>query len=455
MSSRQLQAASSLPAAAGTAGPLVRSSLALHSSRVDPFDAPEPQLQPFVEQMKAEDLAMKASQTAAATGLMGALRRSFSGPAKAAMLLQGGKGKSGCMSVHAPPGMGPLAADAGVAVQKCSMMQHQAQTEAAALACSDGCPTAGDNVEMLDLDASRAYAMGVHSMLHGMATALTGSETSSKQPSPRTSELGAGLTTSTTNAEAAAARTTAPHPAYSSEIEPAEQQPSRIEAAFEEPSLGPVQEVQQQLQQLLGQSNGRHLTPPCTAQTPQASGCMRLHQHRQRAAATAIGGAGAASRPLRPSSASAADSRLQSQGASSAGQATLGLPVLGQAPIDILGRPSASLLQQERRPLSSSMSVRLTDVYQQTAGNLNPLSAGLNTFKRSSRWAETAGLYGQPMRASVSFGCSAVSLSHYTTSQIEDQQSAALADFTVFCLQPWHQATSCTQFTHQSTNFNV
>lgn len=338
-----------------------------------------------------EDQAMKTSQAAAAGGLMDALRRSFSGPAKAAGILQGSRGKSTHMPASDAARVGPLAAGAGSAIAH-NVTTQQLRSQMAAPAAADaGHPTPGDNVEMLDLDASRAYAMGVHHMLQGMATALCGSETSSKPPSPQFSEPDEGVSSGPAGA-VAPMRTTGPQLAHSSEIEPAEEQLLAMGPATEEPSLGPVQEVQQQLQQLLQHSSQRQLAAPSTVLSPQASGRMHQQQEHRPLSATATGAAGAGSRSLRPSSSSTTGSRRQSQAAGASGPtaghpATLGLPGLGQASMDILGRPSTSLMQPERRPLSSSssLSMRLNDVYQQTAGNLNPLSAGLNTFKRSSR----------------------------------------------------------------------
>lgn len=400
VSSRQTPsalAANLLEVTAGTAGPLVRSSLALQSTRVDPFDAPEPQPQPFVEQMKAEDQAMKAGQAAASTGLMSALRRSLSGPARAANAVAGAVARATRTAVPEQAPVGPLVAGAGLMAQQIMVMQQQRLLANSTGTADEDGPTPGDNVEMLDLDASRAYAMGVHHMMQGVATVLSGSDTSSKPQTPRSAQMDHGP-----NKPAAAsiiamqpapgASNVEPGPQVPSvaEIQPVQEQLLKAETRDEDSNLGAS--LEERLQQLEEQRSQRRLAPPSPALSPQASGLLSPRQSQQVLAPTAAG-VPPGSRSTRRSNSATVSSRRDSPTAASAAamtsapSVTRGLPVMGQATMDILGRAPASLVQPERlsRPVSSSSSMRLDDVYQQTAGNLNPLSAGLSSIKRTSR----------------------------------------------------------------------
>ncbi|WIA30091.1 hypothetical protein OEZ86_000186 [Tetradesmus obliquus] len=156
-------------------GPLMRSSVALACSRMDPFDAPEPQPQPFVEKMRAEDQAMKAAGSAAreagaaaSNGLMGALRRSM-----------GGALRTGAMAAAAPAALAAAAArPAGLLVRRQVQQPrpllldgsspgpltggggHMLGQQQAQQASPN--PTAGQMPEFLDLDAAAKYAKGVH-----------------------------------------------------------------------------------------------------------------------------------------------------------------------------------------------------------------------------------------------------------------------------------------------------
>lgn len=384
-------------AVGASAGPLVRLSGALQSSRVDPFDAPEPQPQPFIEQMKLEDQAMQAGQMTSSSGVLGALRRSLSMPARAVGMLQPSKSRSIRTPLLESGGVGPLAASAGAAVQQNMVLQQQRtlqQRPAASIGDDFEMPTAGDDVELLDLDASRAYAMGIHQMMQGMADALDGSEDDSKPHTPRSAELNEQLSNENLGeavhpADVPAAVAPVTVMREQSEIQPADDDLDTVE----EPSLRPglEQQLQQQLEQhrLEQQHSQRQLFPPGPALSPEASRQASALPNQPHSAAQPT--AAAQDRFMRPSSSSAASRRpSHSAGAAalvSAPSATRGLPMMGQASMDILGRPPPSLVQPERRPMSSSSSanMRLTEVYQQTAGTLNPLSSGLSTMKRSSR----------------------------------------------------------------------
>jgi hypothetical protein len=403
----------------------MRSSVALASSRMDPFDAPEPQPQPFVEQMRAEDQAMKAASSAtreasAATSrsIVGALRRSM-----------GGALRAGGMAAAAPAAAAAAAAPAGLLARRqvqqprpllldgsspgpltggAGHMLGQQQQQ-----CSPS-PTAGEMVAFLDLDATRAYAIGVHEVMEGLVHNIksertgTASETSSKPQSPSAAAAAmagqrhrhedaaaaAARAAVAMTAAAEAARAASPvRPPVSDEIVPAEE--SVNEQQRQRASRSGQQEQQQQ--QLERQHSQRRLQPPSPALSPQASGVMpslprasaparQQQQHQQQQAGTLAAGM---VRSLRPSTSSGAGSRRQSSASnvasigSAASRGTRGLPMMGQASIDILGRPSVGL--SSKQPLSSSLAaVRLTDVYSATSGNLTPLSAGLTSIRRQS-----------------------------------------------------------------------
>ncbi|KAF8069578.1 hypothetical protein HT031_001695 [Scenedesmus sp. PABB004] len=395
-------AAAAAAAAGGATGPLVRSSLVLSAglaTRLDPFDAPEPAPQPFVERMRAEDQALRASRQAAAGGLMGALRRSISGgrggaagvaaAAAAAGALQGGAPSTR----RVPPG--PQAQQYMEQQQYAQQPQYyyepEEQDEEEREASEDEQalqgPSAGAGVAFLDLDATRAYALGVQQVMAGLARSMrvTGSsDGGSGAPSPRGG-------TGTAPASDAGDTHAAPPRRGSSTGHEAVSVPTRVErlelqhrAAFADGAAVAAAAAAAQP----SPRGRRALAPPAASLSPQPSSGGGAPLGGGLPHALALSGLpppGAGPRPLRPSSTSSG-SRRASAGGGAAPLPTRGLPVLGQATMDILERPPASLAGLGRPGLApgAGSSVRLTDVYEATAGNLTPLAAGLGSIKRMS-----------------------------------------------------------------------
>lgn len=423
VSSRQVERRT--PSDAAAVGPLRRSSLQLQASmgsRVDPFEAPEPQPQPFVEQMKLEDQAMKAGQAAqqapTSSSIISTLRRSMGDALKRGGAGAAGGGSPGLLSgkrTHAdtaplldPAAPGPLTASAGHMLLQPQQLQLQQA------------PTAGGDVAFLDLDATAQYASCVHDMLQEMQQNLqsevtrTTSEDNSKPQSPTAAAAGQQRAqghpssayaapedvASEAAAQAAAAMTAAatlarsvtpPRAPVDDEIVPAEDGAEQQQQQQVASKPGHHEQQPRQAQQQPERQHSQcQLQPPSPALSPQASGQMApvpapaeaASQHCEQQSATP---SSAASRSLRPSNSSGAGSRRQSQGLAHVGSARRGLAMMGQASMDILGRPStASTTSSKQLVSSSSLGLSLNDVYNQTSGNQAPLAAGLSSIRRVS-----------------------------------------------------------------------
>lgn len=250
------------------AGPLVRSSLALRASmvaRVDPFEAPEPEAQPFVEQLREGDGS--AGGAGAQGGIMAALRRSISGA---------GAGSSSSRRTPRQSGEGTAwAAAVGGAGAPQALMQrqqgHAGYTQAGFTQqqqqqqVSEG----GASMQFLDLDATRAYALGVHQVMlkleQGMQSLHSQSEASSRPTTPRGSAFAdaAGAAAEGSAAAAAAQQETeglntcrSRAQLHSAEQSPAKPAGEEQQEQQQEASDGEEQELQQQQQSARGRTTG-------------------------------------------------------------------------------------------------------------------------------------------------------------------------------------------------------
>lgn len=371
------------------AGPLVRSSTALRASmvaRVDPFEAPEPEPQPFVEAMQQQDAAAAATQG----GLVAALRRSISG---------GGRAAAGRWEVHegaavgAGAGRPPRHSVEGTAwAAAAGRRQHQQQQQQQQhQVLSEG----GTSMQFLDLDATRAYALGVHQVMmrleQGMQS-LADSEGSSRPTSP-TGGVGGGVgfmdAGEDGRAACAAAAETAATGTPPSEMEQgAEQASSQATDDEQQDEDADALEQQLQAQQQQHRSSGREAggggvggssSQHDGSSTPRSGAAERT---------TTSSDAPPGMPPLRSGLSSPSASRRQTGlGATPVARQ---LPLMGQASMEILERPQHHPQQQGRGAASrqtslvgSSAALSLADVYKQTSGNLAPLSSGMT--RRSSR----------------------------------------------------------------------
>lgn len=356
----------------GAAGPLVRSSTALRASmmaRADPFEAQEPEPQPFVEQLKAE--SQEAAAAAAGPGLMAALRRSISGSGKASSGRWGGRTPRQSMdavAVQQPP-----------AAHQAARHQQQQQQPS---------EVGTGELAFLDLDATRAYALGVHQVMAGLertmmvSAAQTASEASSKPTTPRS-------------------RGGEPRPGQSSPAQPAAQQaqqPAAQQHKEEEESPQRQPAAQQQQQQEAGSISPAPLQAQESAQQLPDGGRPSLCGESS--------DAGGAMPPLQsglasPAAAAAACRRQTALGRSSSGGGGVvrQLPLMGQACLDMLDKPPAAAStagsSRQQAPLSTSTSMSLADVYKQTSGNLAPLSSGLSGFVRKPRYTQSSAGQGE------------------------------------------------------------
>jgi hypothetical protein len=334
------------------AGPLVRSSMALRTSmvaRVDPFEAPEPEPQPFVEQLRDQ----RDSDAAATTqsGIMASVRRSMSG--------------AGSSSRRTPR----------QSVEGTAWARHQQTQRQQQLQASEG----GADMQFLDLDATRAYTLGVQQVMlkleQGMQSLHSQSEASSKPNSPRTSntmEAAAGAA----GGPAAAACTPADPGLADSEEQPQEssQQQQQLQ---EEPTHGLNQRQPQRHSEQEPDSDSE---PAETGPLAAAAAAAARSMHGEPADAVVP--------PLRSGMSSPAASRHISQlGGPTA--VSRQLPLMGQASMEILDKPQQQRGASRRTSLvGASTNIALADVYKQTSGNLAPLSSHLSGIgRRSSRYA--------------------------------------------------------------------
>lgn len=362
---RASSAATRMGQQAGMAGPLVRSSMALRASsvaRLDPFEAPEPEPQPFVEQLRAEQQQESVGGSGAQTGLMAALRRSISG--------------AGSNSRRTPRQSVEGAAWANRQAQQAAYHQQQQQQERTQQA-----PEAG--VQFLDLDATRAYALGVHQVMmrleQGMQSHHSQSEASSKPASPRMASCFAEAAAAPAPAEAAAAV----------EADAADAAGSEEQALSEGSSHRQLQEGEGEVQDDGDEAAYRQSaqSAPVIDSRPTETGPLSAGQH------TLHAGDAAVMPPLRSGMSSPAAGRRQTLAAASrAGSAApRQLPLMGQASMEILQtRPQHQQLQQQGSLTASrqaslvgaSTSLSLAEVYKQTSGNLTPLSSHLSGIGR-------------------------------------------------------------------------
>lgn len=342
---------------AGATGPLVRSSMALRASmvaRVDPFEAPEPEPQPFVEQLRAEQQE-GASGGGAQGGIMAALRRSISGAGSNSRRTprQSVEGTAwGCAQL--PPRQ----------PQQLTYQQPQPQQQLQQV-------SEASSMQFLDLDATRAYALGVHQVMmrleQGMQSQHSQSEASSKPASPRVSAFA--------EAAAMAAAAAAEGPA-------ADAQPSPADAVDEQ-----APSAQQSLQRLQGEAEEEDQQQHRSARTsgvevaPADIGPMTSAAYADAAAMP----------PLRSGMSSPAASRRQTLVTGSPAAARQ-LPLMGQASMEILTKPQHQQqgvgASRQTSLVGTSTTLSLADVYKQTSGNLTPLSSHLSGIgRRSSRCA--------------------------------------------------------------------
>lgn len=366
---RASSAASRMGQQAGMTGPLVRSSMALRASsavRMDPFEAPEPEAQPFVEQLRAEQQQECVAGSGAQTGLMAALRRSISG--------------AGSNSRRTPRQSVEGAAWAGRQAQQAMYQQQQQQQERTQQASEAG-------VQFLDLDATRAYALGVHQVMmrleQGMQSHHSQSEASSKPPSPRVASCFAEAAAAPAPSEAvAAAEADAADAAASEEQAPSERGSHQHMQGGEGEVREDGDEAADRQQRQSAQGTGVDDSRPSEAGQLSA-GHNTLH------AADA-----AAVPPLRSGLSSPAGSRRQTLVAASRAASAAPrhqLPLMGQASMEILTKPqhqqqqqhgSLSASRQTSLVGASSTSLSLAEVYKQTSGNLTPLSSHLSGIGR-------------------------------------------------------------------------
>ena len=92
--------------------------------------------------------------------------------------------------------------------------------------------------------------------------------------------------------------------------------------------------------------------------------------------------------PLRSGMSSPAASRRQTHvGGGPPPAAARQLPLMGQASMEILEKPSQLAASRQQSLLGASTSLSLAEVYKQTSGNLAPLSSHLSGIgRRSSRY---------------------------------------------------------------------
>lgn len=353
------------------AGPLVRSSLALRAgmvSRVDPFEAPEPEPQPFVEQLRAEQ--QEAAAVSAQGGIMAALRRSISGGGRAA-----GRWEADAATTRRTPRQSTegaaWAAAAAAGVSASQQLPRQQQGTYQQQQVSEG----GASVQFLDLDATRAYALGVHQVMmrleHNMASLHSQSEASSKPTTPRGSVMAEpGRTPAVPQPASEEAPQADAAPAAAAEV-------ATRETEITEADPAETEELQQQLQQQLGD-----VVPQSPQQQPQSARSAPGSARTPRAESEAAG-----MPPLRSGMSSPAASRRQTMmGAPSS--AARQLPLMGQASMEILERPTQLQSSRQQSLVGASTALSLADVYKQTSGNLAPLSSNLSGIgRRSSRYA--------------------------------------------------------------------
>jgi hypothetical protein len=324
------------------AGPLVRSSMALRTSmvaRVDPFEAPEPEPQPFVEQLRGQQDSEAAAP--GQSGIMASVRRSMSG--------------AGSSSRRTP-----RHSVEGTAWARQQQAQRQQQLQAS---------ESGADMQFLDLDATRAYTLGVHQVMlkleQGMQSLHSPSEASSKPSSPRASNVNEAAAAEAGRGLGTAANTPADPDMADAEEEPAAQEASQQQLQ-EEPTRGLNQRHRQR------QSDPE----PESDSEPAEAGPL------------AAAAAAAAVPPLRSGMSSPAASRQVSHmGGPTA--VSRQLPLMGQASMEILEKPQHQRGASRRTSLvGASTNIALADVYKQTSGNLAPLSSHLSGIgRRSSRWA--------------------------------------------------------------------
>jgi hypothetical protein len=325
-------------------------------ARVDPFEAPEPEPQPFVEQLRAEQQD-NAAAAGAQSGLMAALRRSISG--------------AGSNSRRTPRQSveGAAWANAQLAQrqsQHIAYLQQQQQQQQLQQQ-----PEAGANMQFLDLDATRAYALGVHQVMmrleQGMQSLHSQSEASSKPASPRTTSCSAEA--------AAAAAAAAGIAAAAGEAEAVKEQVNEDQLLLAQPSQQQLDaedsdDADRQQQQFHSARENATYSCPGSAERTRAD----------------IGDA-AKMPPLRSGLSSPAASRRQTL-VTGPPAAARQLPLMGQASLEILSKQQQQGLTASRQTslVGASTAVSLAEVYKHTSGNLAPLSSHLSGVgRRSSR----------------------------------------------------------------------
>jgi hypothetical protein len=324
-------------------------------ARVDPFEAPDPEPQPFVEQLKAEQ--QDSAAAGAQSGFMAALRRSISG--------------AGSNSRRTPrqSAEGAAWANAQLAPRQSQhiayLQQQQQQQEQQQQQQSEG----GANMQFLDLDATRAYALGVHQVMmrleQGMQSLHSQSEASSKPASPRTSCF----------AEAAAAAVAA------AEIAAAAGEVDAVNEQVNEDQLPSAQPSQQQLDAEDSDDARQQQQFHSARETGTDSGPLSAGLSRADISDVAM------VPPLRSGMSSPAASRHQTL-VTGPPAAARQLPLMGQTSLEILGKQQQQGLTASRQTslVGASTAVSLAEVYRQTSGNLAPLSSHLSGVgRRSSR----------------------------------------------------------------------
>eukprot|EP00775_Hariotina_reticulata_P006453 gene6453-6682_t len=300
-------------------------------TKVDPFDAvePEPQTQ-FVEQMKQQDRDLKAArQSMAAQGMMRSLRRSISG----AVRMSTTSSSSPRLTWNVTESAGPLASAAPQLLQAGHAMESLQELPRDP-DCQAECSQSATEEQLVSAAVAAALQAGESQ----------GAWQANTQPDSDALE---SVPTSSTFDRAAAA---------SSEITPAEEdeynKPQAKPPAAAAPPDGRNDDQQLAVEQTAAVATGRSHRP---------STALKL----SRAPSTAgdVASPVVCYSPQRP------------------------LPVMGQASMEILDRFSiaSSGKHQAHKPLlTSSVSMRLTDVYQATSSTDSPLAAGLASIKRGT-----------------------------------------------------------------------
>jgi hypothetical protein len=307
---------------------------------VDPFDAVEPEPQThFVQQMKQQDSELKAArQSMAVPGVMRSLHRSISGAVRMSTTTTSSSSPKLAWIVN--DSAGPLASAApqllqpGHAVEPLQELPRDTD-------CQAECSQIASEEQLVAAAVAAALQAG-QSQGTWQAKTQADSDASESAPLNATFERTA---------------------AGSSEITPADDDPTgqagpSVQAKL--PAATPPESRDEQQQQTTEQTASASV-----AEARSNRPCSVLKLSRAPSSAGDIASPLVCNSPQRP------------------------LPVMGQASMEILDRFSmaSSTKHQALKPLlTSSMSMRLTDVYQATSSTDSPLAAGLISIRRGNRW---------------------------------------------------------------------